>query len=161
MPNYDHLSDYSLRERLLFSVGTRVDVKQLLIGHEKLTLKPYRCTAWRLTIGVGRNIQDRGISESEALFMLDNDLADVKQQCKAYPWFRELSDVRQAAIIDLIFNLGPGGFAGFKKFHEAMRLKQYVLAAAELKDSDWFGQTGRRAPRICSMILNNEWPNEN
>ncbi|NBW16869.1 MAG: lysozyme, partial [Caulobacteraceae bacterium] len=30
--------------------------------HEGERLKPYRCTAGKLTIGVGRNLDDRGIT---------------------------------------------------------------------------------------------------
>lgn len=135
-----------------------MNARELIIGHEGLRLKPYRCTADKLTIGVGRNIEQRGISESEAMFMLDNDIVDVKQQCRAYPWFGELSEVRAAALMDLLFNLGQTGFAGFRKFHAAMATRQYVAAAAELRDSAWYGQVKTRGPRICSMIATGEWP---
>ena len=43
-----------------------------LIDHEGLELKPYQCTADKLTIGVGRNIEDRGITEDEARYLLKN-----------------------------------------------------------------------------------------
>ncbi len=41
-------------------------VKDQLIRHERLKLKPYRCPAGMLTIGVGRNLDDRGITQKEA-----------------------------------------------------------------------------------------------
>jgi lysozyme len=40
--------------------------KQLVI-HEGLRLKPYRCSSNKLTIGIGRNIEDVGITEEEAM----------------------------------------------------------------------------------------------
>jgi len=33
-----------------------------IIEHEGLKLKPYHCPAGKLTIGVGRNLEDKGIS---------------------------------------------------------------------------------------------------
>lgn len=135
-----------------------MNVKDLVIAHESLRLKPYKCTAGKTTIGVGRNLDDRGISESEAMVLFQNDLADTLQHCSAYSWFKTLSEVRQAACIDLMFNIGPSRFAGFRNFIQAMSQKQWTWAAAELKDSKWYGQVGRRGPRLCSMILMNEWP---
>jgi lysozyme len=135
-----------------------MDVRSLIIEHEKLVTKPYKDSRNLLTIGVGRCLDTRGISESEALFLFNNDLQDVKLAAKKYHWFDELTEVRQAAIMDLLFNLGPDKFAGFRNFIQAMSLKQYTWAVSELKDSLWFKQVGRRGPRICSMILSNEWP---
>ena len=59
-----------------------------LIRHEGIKYKPYRCTAGKLTIGVGRNIEDVGISESEAMHMLKNDVAVVAAQCMgSFEWY--------------------------------------------------------------------------
>lgn len=135
-----------------------MNVKDLIIEHEKLALKMYKCTAGKWTIGVGRNIQDRGLSESEAMFLFQNDLSDAIQYCSRYPWFKDLSEVRQAACLDLMFNLGPERFSHFRNFIQAMHLKQYAWAAAELVDSKWFTQVGRRGPRIASMIRSDLWP---
>lgn len=135
-----------------------MDVKRLIQGHEGYSLKPYKCTSGKITIGWGRNLDDRGISESEAMLLFENDLADVLQNCRKYPWFDSLSEVRKAAVMDLMFNLGPNRFAGFRNFIQAMSLQQYTWAAAELKDSRWYTQVGRRGPRIASMIRNDTWP---
>ena len=45
-----------------------------LIEHESLELFPYKCTADRWTLGVGRNISDKGITREEALYLLNNDV---------------------------------------------------------------------------------------
>ena len=42
-----------------------------LMRQEGLRLKPYKCTGDKLTIGYGRNLEDRGITESEAMAMLN------------------------------------------------------------------------------------------
>ena len=62
-------------------------LKEQLIRHEGLRLKPYRCTANKLTIGVGRNLDDVGISEDEALILLENDIIKVQRQAENFPWF--------------------------------------------------------------------------
>lgn len=51
-------------------------LKDMLIRHEGLKLKPYRDTVGKLTIGAGRNLNDLGISEREAMFLLDNDIME-------------------------------------------------------------------------------------
>jgi lysozyme len=54
-------------------------IQEQLVRHEGLRLKPYRCTAGKLTIGIGRNLDDRGISQKEAYAMLERDIKDCKQ----------------------------------------------------------------------------------
>jgi lysozyme len=135
-----------------------MNVRDLIIGHESLKLKPYKCTAGKLTIGVGRNLDDKGISESEAMFLFQNDLEDTLQHCNRYPWFEHLSEVRKAAITDMLFNLGPSRFSGFRNFIKAMAAQDYAEAGVELENSKWFAQVGRRSRRIKSMIMTNRWP---
>jgi lysozyme len=135
-----------------------VDVKTLIEGHEDRKKKIYKCTAGKWTGGVGRNLEDVGFSDDEIDLMFANDLKRAQDAASKYPWFADLSEVRQAAVLDLLFNLGPTRFAGFRNFIQAMSLNQYAWAAAELRDSKWFSQVGRRGPRIASMIRNDTWP---
>lgn len=135
-----------------------MDVKTLIEGHEGRMHKPYKCTAGKTSIGIGRNLDDVGLSDDEIDYLFANDLKRAHAEASKYPWFAELSEVRQAAIIDMIFNLGPSRFAGFRNFIQAMSQKDYVWAAAELVASKWFLQVRRRASRIRLMILNDEWP---
>ena len=62
-------------------------LKDQLIKHEGLRKKVYTCPAGKLTIGVGRNLEDRGITEEEALLMLDNDIAQVKGEASGFSWY--------------------------------------------------------------------------
>ena len=69
---------------------------EMLIRHEGLRLKPYRDTVGKLTVGVGRNLDDVGITREEALMLLNNDIAEVRREVKrAFPWFTRLNLVRQ------------------------------------------------------------------
>lgn len=135
-----------------------MDVKALIEEHEGRRHKPYKCTAGKTSIGIGRNLDDVGLSDDEVDYLFANDLKRAQDAASKYPWFADLSEVRQAAIVDMIFNLGPSRFAGFRKFIQAMSERQYARAAAELVDSRWFRQVRRRASRIRLMILNDEWP---
>ena len=55
-------------------------IKAQLVRHEGLRLKPYRCTAGKLTIGIGRNLDDCGISQKEAYAMLERDILECEQR---------------------------------------------------------------------------------
>lgn len=135
-----------------------MDVKALIEDHEGRKPKLYKCTANKNSIGIGRNLDDVGLSDDEIDYLFANDLKRAQDAASKYPWFANLSEVRQAAVLDLIFNLGPSRFAGFRNFIQAMSLKQYTWAAAELKDSRWYSQVGRRGPRIVSIIRSDSWP---
>ena len=55
-------------------------IKSQLFTHEGLRLKPYRCTSGKLTIGVGPNLDDCGISKKEAHALLYIDIRNREQQ---------------------------------------------------------------------------------
>ena len=132
-------------------------IRDDLIRDEGLRLKPYKCTGGKWTIGVGRNIQDRGITEDEAQYLLINDIALSKAElAEQFTWFEYLGCGRTRAMINLHFNLGLTTLKKFKKFLAAMADKDYKTAAAELLDSKWAEQVGSRATRIHDLILNGE-----
>jgi lysozyme len=124
-----------------------------LIDHEGLERFPYRCPAGKLTIGVGRNLEDNGISDFEARYMLENDIQECLYDClRIFPEFIRLSDSRQRVLIDMRFNLGPEGFRMFKKFIDAVNRGRFGIAAQEMVDSKWFGQVGQRAKTLVAML---------
>lgn len=81
---------------------------------EGLELKPYKCTADKLTIGYGRNLEAIGISKEEAERMLVTDVARVSTALSLYGWFNSLDDVRKAVVVNMGFNLGVRGLLNFK-----------------------------------------------
>jgi lysozyme len=129
--------------------------------HEGERLKPYRCTAGKLTIGVGRNLDDRGISREESAMLLDGDIRLLEIELfRALPWASALDDVRQRVLLDMAFNLGLPGLLQFKRTLEAIRTGQYQQAATMMLDSLWARQVGQRAERLARMMATGATPRE-
>lgn len=135
-------------------------LRERIIAAEGLRLKPYRCTAGKLSIGCGRNLDDVGITKAEAYTLLDNDIARSTRQAQQFPWFWELDDVRQDAVIEMIFNLGLSGFQGFHRLIAALDDGDWERASEECLASKWREQVGRRAHGIAQMFLTGEYPKE-
>jgi lysozyme len=118
---------------------------------------PYRCSAGKLTIGVGRNLDDRGLSSDEIDYLLKNDIKEVLSDCGKLSYWNTLDSVRQLIIADMVFNLGLSRFLRFVKFNAAMEKCDYTLAAHEMMDSNWYKQVGRRAEKLREAMLSGEW----
>lgn len=115
---------------------------------------PYFCTAGKTTIGYGRNLDDVGISRSEAEIMLQNDVEAVAQDLdRAVPWWAELPEPARRGLQNMAFNLGISRLMKFKKMLAALQDHDWDAAAAEAKDSRWYRQVGQRAERICDLYL--------
>ena len=126
---------------------------EMLIRHEGVRYKPYRCTAGKLTIGVGRNLEDVGISEDEAIFLLKNDIARVGRELEgALSFWSNLSLDRQLVLLDMCFNLGLAGLLGFKRMLAAVESVNYEKAADEMLDSKWARQVGSRSTELAEMM---------
>jgi lysozyme len=129
--------------------------------HEGERLKPYRCTTGKLTIGVGRNLDDRGITREESAMLLDSDIRLLEIELfRALPWASALDDVRQRVLLDMAFNLGLPGLLQFKRTLEAIRTGQYQQAATMMLDSLWARQVGQRAERLSRMMATGATPRE-
>ena len=129
-----------------------------LIDHEGLELKPYHCTADKLTIGVGRNIQDRGITEDEARYLLKNDIKIVEDELLTrQPVVAGLDSVRQRVLVDMGFNLGLPILMKFQNMWAAIEDEDYHEAARQMMDSRWASQVGRRAERLAQAMSSGEW----
>lgn len=124
-----------------------------LIAEEGLRLKPYLCPAGKLTLGVGRNLDDVGITEDEAMMMLDNDIERVKGQlAKALPWLETKPQGVQRAIANMAFQMGLGGVLKFQKMLAALQARDYNAARREALDSAWAKQTPQRAGRVTDLF---------
>lgn len=142
-------------------------LKRELIRDEGQRMKPYRDSLGNWTVGVGHLLVGNGLqrfvdaatgkprrtlTEAECGDMLIGDIVDAEHGLnRILPGWRDLDDVRQRALLNLSFNLGPrlGKFVGFLRCVED---RQWDEAAKHLKNSRWWGQVKSRGPRIAHMI---------
>ena len=127
-------------------------VKQLK-QQEGLRLKPYKCTAEKLTIGYGRNLEDRGITQAEAMLLLKNDIADVMAKLsEEIPFYLEIGPVRRDVLTNMAFQLGVAGLLKFKKTLLHVKNGEFEQASIEMLDSRWAEQTPNRANVLSEQM---------
>lgn len=104
------------------------------------------------TIGVGRNIRDKGLSEDEIDYLLQNDVRECLADLVTFPWFDALDNVRQNVLIDMRFQLGAAGFRKFKGTLAAVASGDYVKAGDHMQASLWARQVPTRAKTLIRMM---------
>ncbi len=128
-------------------------ISEQLIRHEGKIAKMYLDSKGIPTIGIGWNLRDCPMRESEIAYRLDNDIHDVIIEIRnKFDWFGGISNERQKAIIDIVFNLGMAKFLEFKKTIGYMAQGDWYKAADELLDSDYAKEVPARAKEIAQML---------
>lgn len=147
---------------------------QKLIAHEGMILRVYQDSLGIDTIGIGRNLEDRGISkqeldamdipnintiyehgitEADAVYLATNDVQIVENELlAAHPCVAELDSVRQLVLVDMAFNMGVPRLRGFKKMWAAIHKGDYTTAAKEMLDSRWANQVKSRSTILANMM---------
>lgn len=110
------------------------------------------------TIGVGRNLAGKGLSEGEIAYLLKNDIQEVQAFLRGYVWFPKLTPARQAALTDMAFNLGRQGFANFKQMIAALARGDYEAAASAMLDSKAAQELKTRYQTLADMMRTSRWP---
>jgi lysozyme len=124
-----------------------------LVQHEGLRLKPYTDTVGKLTIGVGRNLTDDGITECEARTMLDNDINTAFKFCQSrIACFGALNDVRQNVLVEMAFNLGGPKLLQFTQMLAALERADFAEASKQMLDSAWAKEVGDRAQELAKLM---------
>lgn len=150
-----------------------MDVLVDIIGrHEGFRDKKYKDTKGIWTIGYGFNMESKtfpdelvkkwdknGITKDEADTILKEHIESIiKALKKMQPWVFQLSTARQAAIIDLTFNMGPGWFNMFTNTILLIKSARYKSAATALLNSRYAKQVGLRARENGYAIANDKYP---
>tara|TARA_R110002167_G_scaffold19341_2_gene71521 strand:+ start:8592 stop:9008 length:417 start_codon:yes stop_codon:yes gene_type:complete len=129
------------------------DVAKQIKIDEGFVSTPYECTAGKITIGYGRNIEDNGITREEAEMLLRNDIQSTRGELSfAFDWFILMPDAKQGVLINMCFNLGLTRLLKFKKMLAALEVKDYKEASIQMLDSKWAGQVGERAVRLSEAM---------
>jgi lysozyme len=128
-------------------------LRALLIKHEGRRNKPYLDSVGKTTIGVGRNLTDKGLSNDEVDYLFANDVGEAMTQAiRVFPGLYLWSENRQNALIDMIFNMGIARFMGFKKMIAALKVNDWATAANEMRHSAWANQLPARVTELASMV---------
>ncbi len=129
-----------------------------LHSEEGFRSKPYRCSEGKLTIGIGWNL-DAGISWEEAVLVLRLQVQRIRSSLKTrLPWFVDLNEARQAALVSMAFQIGASGLLAFKKTLELIKQGNYQTASREMLNSKWAQQTPGRAQRTAYMMRYGVFP---
>lgn len=134
---------------------TIVALKSDLRRDEGEKLFPYVDTAGKITIGIGHNLTDLGITTEESAIILQDDVMRVAIRCGKFSWFPKLSSIRQRVVLNMVFNLGLSGFLEFKETIACIGTEDYAGAAKNMENSQWATQVGARATRLIYMMANN------
>ncbi len=129
-----------------------MNLRAMISLHEGRKNKVYKDSLGIETIGVGRNIRDKGLSEAEIDFMLDNDIAECVADLSGFSWWASLNQARKDALTDMRLNLGPNRFRGFQRMILALASGDFEEAARQMMDSTWSNQVGQRAITLAAMI---------
>jgi lysozyme len=134
------------------------NLKDQLVRDEGLKLKPYRDSVGKITIGIGRNLTDGGISLDEASSLCDHDIAIATEAlAETFPWTKDLDDCRRKVLVNMCFNLGIAKLAQFRDFLAKLEARDYAGAAKAMLESRWATQVGDRADRLSKQIETGAW----
>lgn len=131
--------------------------QQMTKDFEGLRLKPYKCSANKLTIGYGRNLEDVGINTVEANYLFQADFGravqDATRLCKDFGIdHNKLLEQRFYVLVDMCFNMGYSRTKNFKKMLTAVSKGLYEDASKEMLDSAWAKQVGNRAIKLSLLM---------
>jgi lysozyme len=126
--------------------------KSTLRDHEGLRLQMYLCPAGYNTVGYGFNLDANPVPHEVAEILLDVMVGDAVQDCGTFSYWHTLNPRRQAALIDMRYCLGHHRYRLFKRMHAALVRGDWAQAAAEILDSKFARQTGRRAENLANMM---------
>ena len=149
-----------------------------LIAHEGLRLQVYEDSLGIATIGIGRNLEDRGITpeelewmdipnmaivhtmgitEADAMYLAQNDVQIVEEELlRSHPCVENLDAVRQLVLVDMAFNMGVPRLGKFKKMWAAIHENNFDEAAKEMLDSRWANQVKSRSTKLAHAMHTGE-----
>ena len=146
---------------------------EMIVKHEGIVLEPYRDILGISTIGIGRNLEDGGITDAEleyigkthedilkvgltreeAYYLCRNDISNVeKELLERKPIVNQLDQVRQMCLVDMGFNMGVPRLMKFVKMWGAIEVGDFYEASNQMLDSRWAKQVGKRSEHLAQMM---------
>jgi len=130
-------------------------ITEQLVRHEGERLSLYVCTAGKISIGIGHNLTDKGISQEMSRFIFKIDLEEciLDLSKEIFPgYFHGFPDDIQHVLLDMRFQMGHTGFRRFKKMIVAFKRLNFEEAAKQMRDSRWHKQVPTRANELVKMV---------
>lgn len=128
-----------------------------------LEAKPDAKGMW--VIGIGHDIPPPNggaltCTQEQADAWFVQDLAGARSNAASVVglFWALLDPVRQAAVVDMAFELGRGGLAEFTHMLLALRAKAWTDASGFCLQSAYAQEVPARARRVASMIATGAWP---
>ena len=130
-----------------------INISQMLEKHEGFRQYVYKDSMGIETIGIGRNLKNRGITRAEALYLLENDIKDFTKQLRdRLYWFDSIHPDAQMVLTDMVFNMGLGGLLTFHTTLEHIKNENYKAASETMLQSQWAKQVGVRAIELSDIL---------
>lgn len=143
------------------------ELRARIRDHEGCRDTIYSDTLGKRTVGIGHLLrphevddiykrQPLSMDEIEELFDIDLNRAAAGADALVEEFCPDtkLPKVVEEVIVEMVFQLGQKGVSRFKKMWAALADKDFVTAAAEMKDSRWHEQTPVRCQELASLVEN-------
>lgn len=128
-------------------------IERRLIKSEGYRTHLYKCPADKWTVGVGHNIEDRGLSPAAIAFILREDMDICENELRgSLMYWDDLPGVVQEALMDLCFNMGISRLMKFRNMLKHMESGEWNKASDELLRSVYAKQLPKRALENAELI---------
>jgi lysozyme len=128
--------------------------ESILRTEEGKSLTLYKDTEGILTIGVGYNIQKRGLPDDIVEELFRRDLMALRADASKLPEYAKLDVVRQGVLERMVFQMGVDGVMAFTNTRKCIAAQDWAGAAAGIRGSKWGRiQTPARANREANRML--------
>jgi lysozyme len=109
-----------------------------------------------ITIGIGRNLSGKGLTDDEIWYLFQNDIDECYDDLKDIfnSMWSCLPEHRQRVLLDMRFNLGHSGFLKFRNLIAAVKEGRHDEVPRHMMDSVWFGQVGTRGIYLVALWKN-------
>jgi lysozyme len=112
------------------------------------------------TIGIGRCLDKKGLTDDESEYLFANDISEVRiGLARRIPWMTSLNEPRQAVLFGMAFQMGIDGLMLFRNSLAMAKAGEYEACAHNLLRSKWASQTPKRAYRMAEQMRTGVWQN--
>ena len=135
------------------------EIKDRIQQHEGFRKNTYLDTLGNETVGVGHKVikgEEVPTTIDGLLELYDKDFDKALNNAKSIIDEDSISPDAFGVLVEMNFQMGKQGTLGFKRMLDAMKDRNYKLAAEELLDSEFAKQTPNRAMALAEILMDAE-----